>query len=330
MNKFVSIIIPCRNEERFIENCINSLLNQTYPKEWMEIIAVDGFSEDRTRRIIKIYSGKYPFVRLLDNPKKYNPFALNIGIKSSKGDIIMVASGHARYENDFIEKCVGFLEKNDADGAGGILKNIPQEKTFFSKAIALCLSNFFGAGTAFYRIGSKRIREVDAFFGGCYRRETFDKVGLFNEKLIRSQDIEFNKRLKKAGGKLFLIPDAVTYYYYRSSLLGFLKHNFLDGTWLTYPLKFKVKVFSFRHLLPLFLASALLFTVIFSFIFWWGKFLLILLLGTYISANLFFAIKIALKQGFKYVFLMPIVFSVRHLAYGFGSLWGLVKILSKQ
>jgi glycosyltransferase involved in cell wall biosynthesis len=330
MNKFVSIVIPCRNEENFIENCINSLLNQTYPKEWMEIIAVDGFSEDRTRRIIKIYSGKYSFVKILDNPKKYNPFALNIGINNSKGDIIMVASGHARYENDFIEKCVGFIQEKNVDGAGGIVKNLPQKKTFFSKAIALCLSSFFGAGTAFFRTGSKKIREVDAFFGGCYKKEAFSKAGLFNEKLIRSQDIEFNKRLKKAGGKLFLIPDAVTYYYYRSSLIGFLKHNFLDGTWLTYPLKFRIKVFSFRHLLPLFFVAALISTIIFSFIFWWGKFLLVLLFGSYILANLFFSIKIALKEGFRYVFLMPITFSARHLAYGFGSLWGFIKIIIKK
>jgi glycosyltransferase involved in cell wall biosynthesis len=329
MNKIVSVIIPCRNEERFIENCINSLLNQTYPKELMEIIAIDGFSEDRTRRIIKMYSGKYPFVKLIDNPQKYNPFALNIGIRNSKGDIIMVASGHARYENDFIEKCVGFMQESNADAAGGILKNIPQKETVFSKAIGFCLSSFFGSGNAFYKTGSKKPAQVDAFFGGCYKKEAFEKVGLFNEKLIRSQDIEFNKRLKKAGGKIFLIPDAVTYYYFRSGLSSFLRHNFLDGTWLTYPLKFKVKIFSLRHLFPLFLAAGLISAVFLSFSFWWGKFFLAFFLSVYGFLTVLFSAKIAFESGFRYIFLMPVVFAARHLAYGFGSLWGLIRIFVK-
>ncbi len=329
MKRFVSIIILCRNEEKFIENCIDSLLDQTYPKEQMEILAVNGMSEDRTREIINKYRQKYPFVKLFDNPKKYSPFALNIGIKNSKGDIIMIASGHARYENDFIEKCIGFLQENAADGAGGIIRNLPQENTFFSKAIAFCLSSFFGAGNAFFRTGSKKIREVDAFFGGCYKKEVFDKAGLFNEKLIRSQDIEFNKRLKKAGGKIFLIPNAVTYYYFRSGLSSFFKHNFLDGTWLTYPLKFKVKIFSLRHLFPLFLVAGLASGIFLSFLFWWGKFFLAFLVGAYGILTIFFSAKIALKNGFRYIFLMPVVFSTRHLAYGFGSLWGLVKIIIK-
>jgi GT2 family glycosyltransferase len=286
-------------------------------------------SEDKTRELVKGYIERHAPLKLLDNPKKYNPFALNIGIKNSKGDAVMILDAHNTCERDHVEKCVDFLYKHNVDAVGGASRNLPQKETFFSKAIGFCLSDFFGAGNAFYRIGTEKPREADAFFGKCYKREVFEKIGLFNEKLIRSQDIDLNKRLKKAGGKLILIPDAVISYYYRSDLPNFLRHNFLDGTWLTYPLKFKIKVFSLRHLFPLFLAAGLVLTTSLSFLFWWGKFFLALLIGAYAVSIVFFSVKIAFKRGFKYVFLMPVVFAARHLAYGFGSLWGLIRIFVK-
>ena len=217
----VSLIVSCRNEEKFISKCLDSLIKQDYPKEKIEILVVDGMSEDKTREIIKEYSKKFSFIKLLKNHQKYTPFAFNIGIKKAIGEAIILIGAHAEYEKDYISKCVKYLEEYNADNVGGILKTIPSNDSLIAKAIAICLSHFFGAGGSYFRTGSKKPIEVDTVFGGCYKREVFNKIGLFNEKLIRSQDIELNRRLKVSGGKILLVPDITAYYYPQNNLSDF-------------------------------------------------------------------------------------------------------------
>jgi len=322
---FVSIIIPCRNEERFIEKCLDSLIKQDFPKENLEILVVDGNSKDKTKDIIKEYIQKYPFIRIIDNKEKYTPFGLNMGIKKAKGDIIVRMDAHAKYGNDYISKCVKYLKEYNADNVGGVLRTIPSNNSPIAKAIAICLSHFFGAGNSYFRTGSKKPIEVDTVFGGCYRKEVFNKIGLFNEKLIRSQDIELNRRLKASGGKILLVPDITAYYYPQSNLADFFEHNFIDGVWTTYPLKFGIRIFSLRHLIPLFFVLSLFLFLIFSLFFPITILLFDLIFGIYIILSLFFSIKISIKNGFKYFFLIPIVFLSRHIGYGLGSIWGLIK-----
>lgn len=326
---FVSIIIPCRNEEKFISKCLESIIHQDYPKENLEILVVDGRSKDKTREIIKDFSFKYPFIKLLENPQKFTPFALNIGIRAAQGEIIIRMDSHADYQKDYISKCLKYLKEYNADNVGGILKTLPAKDTLVAKAIAISLSHPFGAGS-YFRVGSKKVRWADTVFGGCYKKEVFDKIGLFREELIRSQDIEFNKRLRKAGGKILLVPDIVARYYPQSTLVGFLKHNFTDGFWTTYPLKFGIKIFSFRHLIPLVFVKGFLVSLILGLFFFWTKVIFILIFGSYLLVNLFFSLKISIRKGVKYLLILPIVFAGRHFSYGLGSIWGLVKILIKK
>jgi len=322
---FVSIIIPCRNEEKFIGKCLDSIIEQDYPKDKIEVLVVDGASEDRTKKIIENCSKKYLFIKLLNNPQKFTPFALNIGIKNSKGEIIIRMDSHAGYERDYVSKCVKYLEEYGADNVGGIIRTIPVNNTLIAKSITCCLSSFFGAGGSYFRIGSKEPRWVDTVFGGCYKREVFDRIGFFNEKLKRSQDFEFNLRLKKFGGKILLVPDIVAYYYPQSNLKGFLKHNFKDGVWAILPLKIIKIPFNLRHYIPLFFVLSFFLTLIFGFFFFPARILFDLIFGSYLILNLFFSFRIALKQGFKYFFIMPIVFMYRHFGYGLGSIYGLIK-----
>ncbi len=152
MQPFVTIIIPCWNEEKFIQKCLESIINQNYPKDKMEILVVDGMSEDKTREIIVDYSKRFSFIKLVDNPKKFTPFALNIGIKNSGGEIIIRMDAHAGYEKDYISKCVKYQKEYNADNIGGSIKTLPSQKTILSKAIALVLYSFFGG---FVNIRSK-------------------------------------------------------------------------------------------------------------------------------------------------------------------------------
>jgi len=323
---FVSLILPCRNEEKFIEECLNSIIKNDYPKDKMEVLIIDGKSEDDTRKIVDKFSEKYPFIKILDNPNKFTSFAFNIGINESKGDIIIIMGVHATYPKEYISKCVEHLEESGADNVGGIIKTIPKNDSVIAKSIAFCLSHPFGVGSAFFRMDMSRPREVDTVFGGCYKKEIFNKVGLFNEKLKRSQDIELNSRIRKEGGKIMLFPDIVSYYYPQTSLTGFLKHNFTDGIWSTYPLKFDIKIFSFRHLIPLIFVSFLLISSLLGLVFSFFSFLFYFVFSLYLLAIIVFSFSISKREkDWDYLFVMPIVFLIRHFGYGLGSLWGLIK-----
>lgn len=329
---FVSIIIPCYNEKEYIGKFLDSLVAQDWPRNRLEILIVDGMSEDGTREIIKNCRAKYSYIQLLDNPKRYTPSALNIGIKASKGSIIIRLDSHANYENNYISKCVAALEEHRADNVGGTMKTVPAKDTLQAKSIALCMSHGFGVGDSQFRRSGredyKKPREVDTVFGGCFKREVFDQVGLFNEKLSRSQDMEFNIRLKKAGGKIVLVPDIVSYYYPKATFKEFFKHNLLDGQGTILPLKITGKPFKLRHYIPGLAIVLFLALSIFSF---WSRISLLVLLGLiglYVILAFFVSIGIASRErDARLFFIMPLVFAVRHVAYGAGSLAGLIRVL---
>lgn len=328
----VSVIIPCCNEEKFISQCLDSIIANDFPKNNFEILVIDGMSEDKTRKILKEYVQKYSFIRLLENPKKITPHALNIGIKNAKGEIIIRMDAHSVYYKDYISKCIEYLEKYNVDNVGGIWKIMPIEKTLINKAIALASSSFFSAGNAYYRRGySKGAKLVDTVFGGCYKKEVFQKIGLYNENLKRSQDMEFNLRLKQAGGKILLVPDIITFYYPKSTLREFFKHNFEDGVWAVYPLKFIKKLLKLRHYVPLFFVSTLISYAILSFfspIFLW---MLLFILCLYSLSSIYFSFVIAIKEkDVRFIFITPIVFAARHIGYGLGSIRGLIMLFKKE
>ncbi len=308
---FVTVIVPCRNEERFIGQALESIIANDYPKKQLEVLVVDGMSEDKTWAVVKRYAEGSPFLKIISNSKKITPAALNLGIKNSKGEIIIKMDAHAIYEKDYISKCVKHLKESGADNVGGVLITLPAKDTLIVKAIAISLSHPFGAGSSYFRIGSKNPREVDTVAFGCYKKEVFEKIGLFDEKMAQIEDFELNSRLRKAGGKIMLFPDIKAFYYPSSdNLKDFFKHNFTDGIWATYPLKYGFKV-SLRHLIPLIFILTLPLSI-------WP----------YIPISLFFSLKIAAREkDIKLFFIMPLVFGARHIGYGVGSIVGLIKIL---
>lgn len=326
---FISIIIPCRNEEIFIGKCLDTVIANDYPKERLEILVVDGMSEDKTRAIIERFVQKYKFITIFDNYQKITPCALNIGIKNAKGQVIMVIGSHSIYESNYISKSVKYLNEYGADNVGGVIITLPRDSTLVGKGIVNALSSRFGVGGSAFRIGSKEPKWVDTVFGGCYKREVFEKVGLFNEDLVSTQDMEFNLRLRKAGGKILLIPDIVSCYYARSDLKSFFKNNFRNGFWAIYPFKFtEIMPVSWRHLVPLTFVSTLIISGILSNYFPSLFFLFLLVIVSYVLTNFYYSTKITLKEGdWRYLFLMPFIFISLHIGYGLGSLWGAFKLL---
>jgi glycosyltransferase involved in cell wall biosynthesis len=324
---FVSIVIPCRNEEKYIGKCLDSIIANDFPKDKLEILVVDGYSKDKTREILKGYSQKHSFIKFLDNPKKFTPFALNIGIKESRGDYICITGAHSKLSSDFIAQNVKALEKYKADCVGGRVRTATLKKGIISRAINKMYYSPFGVGDARYRQESKNREYRDTVPRPCYKREIFEKIGFFNEQLTRSQDMEFNLRLKRASGKILFVPEILAYYYPKSNLKDFFFHNFKDGVWAIYPLKFVKTPFRFRHYVPLIFVSSLLGTGLLGIFFPISFRLFLFVIGLYFFVNLYFSAKITMKEkDLRYIFALPIVFATRHFGYGLGSVWGLIKL----
>lgn len=321
----VSVVIPARNEEKFIGGCLKSLVEEQtdYPKEGVEILVVDGGSQDKTRKIVNEYIQKYPNIRLLMNEKKFTPFGLNIGIKEANGEIIIRADAHTQYPNGYIGQCVFYLtngyKREKVDNVGGVV-TVPSLQDISTivdgkmnqikaRAIAISMSHPFGAASRF-RIGSKEPIFVDTVFGGCFKKEIFKEIGLFNENLKRSQDLEFNLRLQRAGKKILLIPQIQFRYYPKLNFREFFLHNFEDGIWAIYPLKFTKKPFKLRHYIPLIFILTLPLSI-------WPYFLI----------SLLFSLQITIREkDLRFLPLMFMAFACRHFGYGLGSLRGIIKI----
>jgi glycosyltransferase involved in cell wall biosynthesis len=321
----VSVVIPCRNEVGFIRRCLESIVDQDYPRDRLEVVVVDGMSSDGTREITHEFAQGYPHIRLLDNPRVVTSCGLNIGIRQARGEVIMRADVHSAYPADYLSGCVMRLLDYGADNVGGVLITKPGADTLMARAIGLALSHPIGAGDAYFRIGTRAPRWVDTVPFGCYRREVFTRIGLFDERLGRNQDIEFNHRLRKGGGRILLCPDIRSTYFARSTLRDLWKQSFSNGLWNIRTILIAPGALSWRHFVPLafvlgLLGGALLSAVLpILWVFW------ALGAGSYVILIAVASTNIARRPGPRYLPLMPIVFGTLHLSYGLGSLWGLVR-----
>jgi len=198
----VSIVIPCRNEEKFIGQCLDSLINQDYPKDKLEILVIDGASTDRTKDVISSYLQKYKFIKLFENSRKTTPISMNIGIKNALGEIVTKTDAHTIYPKDYISKSIKYMSEYKADCVGGIAKATPKIDSLSAKAISLSLSSKFGSGSSF-RTGVKKPQWTDTAFGCFYKKEVFNRIGLYDENILRSEDLTFNLKLKKQEEKFF-------------------------------------------------------------------------------------------------------------------------------
>jgi glycosyltransferase involved in cell wall biosynthesis len=320
---FISVIVPCRNEEKFIDKCLDSIIANDFPKNKLEVLVVDGISEDRTREVVKGYTEKYLFIRLLDNPKKITPSSFNMGVKNAKGEIIIIMSSHATFEKEYISKCVKYLREYDADNVGGICITLPGSNTLVAHSIALVLSHPFGVGNAYFRIGLKEPKSVDTVPFGCYKREVFENMGLFDEDLLRNQDDEFNLRLLKNGGKILLFPDIVSYYYSRERISKLWKMYFQYGYFKPLVIQKVGGIMTWRQIIPSILVGSLFITGLFSFFIRYSLWGFFLILGSYIGINLVFSLILSIKEDFKLFPLIAISFATLHVGYGAGYIKGI-------
>lgn len=320
-NIVVSVVMPVYNEEKYIENCILSLLKQNYPKEQMEWIFVDGCSSDRTKEIVESFMNKFPgLIKLYSNVNKTVPYAMNIGIKASLGKYIIRLDAHSEYMDDYISKCVYYLDTTDADNVGGLAET--KSKGFVGNAIAFMLSSKFGVGNSQFRTNGQS-GYVDTVPFGAFRREVFEKYGLYDERLTRNQDNEMNYRIRKNGGKIYMAKDIRFAYYCRDSIKGIANMAIKNGKWNVITMRLCPGAMTIRHFIPfVFLLSLIIMPILTVLVPGFGL-LFLGEIGLYLLLNLIFSIKVATEK--KYIPLLLILFPIFHLSYGFGSLVGLIK-----
>lgn len=324
----LSVICPVYNEAKYIEVCLQSILLQDYPKEDLEVLFVDGMSQDSTRQTIAEYSVRYSFIRLVDNPKRIVPVAMNIGIRASKGDVIMRLDAHAQYPVNYFSTLVKTLYELEADNVGAACQTDVLNKTPKTLAIREVLSNKFGVGNSTFRLGVDRVMEVDTVPFGCWKREVFDKYGFYDERLIRNQDIELNKRIVRGGGRIFIVPNTYCVYLARETFKALAKNNFGNGKWniLTVYYTQQIKSLSVRHFIPLLFVLSLILPTIFSFFYFQTVIISLMSLLLYFLSILIISLLLGLKKGLNSRYLMS-AFVTLHLSYGWGSLVGIINVI---
>lgn len=324
---FVSAVIPVRNEEKYIRSCLDSVLRQDYPVDRLEVLLCVGPSEDATEEIIRLYQQKYPHIHMLTNPKGTISCGVNIGIKAARGEYIVRLDAHTEFAEDYISKCIHYLQKTKADNVGG--PTVVKSKTPVQRAIAAAYYSPFALGG-----GKQHIKDYEGYSDtvsfGAFKKTTAEAVGYFDENLILNEDDDFNFKITEAGGKIFITDKIRSYYYPRDTYTGLFKQYFGYGLWKVAVIKKHHKPARLSHLVPVFFVLFLIFGGIASIL---SKKIRKYYLGV---LSLYFGLDSAFSFHLKddmpesrtllHLRLMWIHFLL-HIAYGSGFIAGIFKFM---
>lgn len=327
----VTIICPVYNEERFIEACIESVIAQDYPQDMMEIMFVDGKSNDRTVGIIEKYSKEHNNIHLLHNPHHTVPYALNKGIVESEGDVVIRIDGHCTYPENYVSTLVRNLYELNADNVGAVWNTVPAKNTSACHAIAIASSHPFGVGGSMHKIGAKDVMRTDTVPFGCYRRDVFDRIGLFDTDLTRNQDDEFNARLINHGGSIYLIPHLVIDYTARDTMGKMCRMYYQYGLYKPLVNKKLGSPATIRQFFPMLFILGIVIGGALSMLATWIMCAYLTVLAVYLAAGTGIGCKYAAERGKPLlVMLLPYTFLNIHLSYGYGYLKGIYKVLANK
>jgi len=322
----VSIIIPCYNEQATIRSLLSALREQTFPRAEMEVIISDGLSTDDTRKEIAAFQKDFPdlAIRIVDNADRSIPAAVNRAIESSLGGIIVRLDAHSKPYPDYVEKCVIAHAENRGDNVGGVWEIQPGADTWIAKSIAVAAAHPLGVGDALYR-HTKIAAEVDTVPFGSFKRELIERVGSFDESLLTNEDYEFNTRVRKAGGRIWLDPSIRSIYFARSTLLELVRQYWRYGFWKWRMLRRYPDTLRWRQALPPLFVLSLLGLILLSMFIPVARFVLLGELALYFSIMLFAGLSAAIRQQKAYLLLgLPLAIPVMHLTWGSGFLWSIL------
>ena len=323
MPPIVSLIVPCYNEEKTIRILLDAFLAQTYPLTQMEVVIADGLSSDGTRAEIARFQEEHPelAVKVIDNTAQIIPAALNAAIRASSGEFIIRMDAHSAPAPDYVERCVDALNAELGDNVGGVWDIRPSTEGWVAASIAAAAAHPLGVGDAAYRHATQA-QIVDTVPFGAFRRELIEKIGFFDESLLANEDYEFNTRIRKSGGKIWLDPAIRTVYFARPTFGRLAKQYFNYGFWKWKMLRRYPTTLRWRQFLPPVFVLSLFFWLILGLFLPISFFILALELLFYFGILFIAAIKVN-KLG------LPIAILTMHIAWGSGFLWSALHSLSK-
>lgn len=323
----VSISIVALNEEKYLPNILQDILQQTYPHKDMEILLIDSISQDTSKKIMSDFADKYQNefwqIKVLDNAGKRLANGWNVALRNYEGEAIIRIDAHAHIPQDFVSKNIARLE-NGEYVCGGRRPSIAEEDTLSAKLLLAAESAVFGSGISSFR-NSEKSRYVKSIFHGAYRRVVFDKVGFFDERLGRTEDNDIHQRIRAAGYKIFMDKDIVSYQYVRPTLKKMLKQKFMNGYWIGKTIYVNPDCISLYYLIPMAFVLALLIAIIFLIN---GEYMMPILLLLFYSLIELFTVMVGIKQNsydFRFSIIAIICF-LMHICYGVGTIKGLIRL----
>lgn len=329
MNYEVAIIIPTLNEERFISRCLNSIIKQTYEFEKMDVMIIDGGSKDNTKDIVAEYQKSHQNIRFIENKKKIQSVAFNIGFKKSTAPYIIRLDAHAEYDSKYISLCIENLKQDEKRGnVGGRCNILPFNQSIWAQTNAILNHSRFGIGGAAFRV-SNEAHNTDSVPFGAFPRKVIDQIGGMREDLPRGEDNEYNSRIRKAGYKIFFDPNIISSYFARPTLGASCKQMYANGNSIGYLYYIDREAIGIRHLVPLLFVVSGLFSIIISVL--WSPFCYVFCggLALYLIADAMASIMGA-KDNVKCTLPLFILFFCVHVSYGMGTIAGLIKGLKTK
>ncbi len=331
--KKVSLCVIARNEESVIEKLFKDIENQDYPHENMEIVLINSMSIDNTRGEMEEFAKKkrensFADILVKDNPKGNQASGWNVAIAAATGEVIIRVDAHAMLPSDFVKKNMSCINSGE-DVCGGARPNIAVKSGKWADMLLAVESSLFGSSIASYRRKDMKKKYVKSIFHGAYRKEVFEKVGVFNENLGRTEDNELHYRIRQAGYKICYDPEIISYQHVRSTWRGMLKQKYGNGFWIGLTSRSCLGCLSFYHFVPFVFVLALLAGIILGVTVTWIPLLLLFIM--YSVFCLMGMITAFVDKGWNPAFLlMPFVFLSLHLAYGVGTIIGFGAILKKR
>lgn len=322
----VSFCVIAYNEEKALPSLFRDIISQDYPHDKMEVVLVDAMSTDNTKELMERFAQEdHGFVRIkvLQNPKKIQAAGWNVAIRASEGDIIMRIDSHTFIPSDFVSKNVKCIEDGEYV-SGGPRPNIAEEDTAWKHTLLLAERSMFGSSIASYRRSHKK-KYVKSVFHGAYRREVFEKAGLFNENLGRTEDNEMHYRILKAGYQICYTPSIISYQHTRNTWHGMIKQKYGNGYWVGLTLGVCSQCFSLYHFIPFCFVLSIFATSLLAIV--KKPFFMFLLWGMYVAVNLIMSFASICKERKHWQYIMlPLIFLSLHVAYGWGTIVGIIKM----
>ncbi len=325
----VSVVVPCRNEIRDIRAFLDSVFRQELGQIEMEVLIADGMSDDGTRLVLAEFEKRFAAIRVLDNPEKIVSTGLNRAIREAKGEIIIRMDAHSLFAPDYVRSCVEVLHETNADNVGG--PALTRADGYIAQAIAYAFHTPFASGGAKFR-DPRYKGPADTAMYGCWRKSTLERIGMFDEKLVRSQDYELNVRLISGGGTVWQSPKITFWYRPRASLSGLFSQYFQYGFWKVATVRKHHRITARRNLVP---GSCLFLGIVLPLcaagarlggsVWWQNAFLAacFAFVGLYFTASFASAFLVARRKGWMFLPFLPIVFATYQLSYALGSLLAL-------